>query len=372
MWKLDRMTHSLYIRHFAIWLPIILSLSLFSSLMLPLPTALGIHNDNQSTCSPVIEEIQLGTTDTPDNNSTSPPLGVFSLDEFIMNTATNQSSFLMLGITGNTTIAGVESAEPRLVYILAESSYSISSEPIIMANVTSYAISSTYNETDKVLDMEQYDQRNASISFPLRGIAGYTAVVNDPSLEVRSNIIPIMTELVRRIVHVDCELGGVMAITISDVNISEILLTKVTESVSVGGQPIDLEVESSSTIDQFQFDEQAKQITFTISGVEGTEGVTMITIGRVLQGPYSVVIGEGSISYFDVFEDPSSNEVTIKLVYAHSSEAHDTTITGAQVVPEFPVTIIIMAAAIASVIMLSTLVSKRKGSGFSAMGWSHK
>ncbi len=110
-------------------------------------------------------------------------------------------------------------------------------------------------------------------------------------------------------------------------------------SVNVEGSPIDVSVTSASTISDFEIDEQNKMLSFKTSGT-GTE--TVIAVGSVLEGPYNVMV-DGTTT--QVTQSQENGVTTISV--PHSSGAHDVTITGTQVVPEFPVALIIMVAGMA-------------------------
>lgn len=117
-------------------------------------------------------------------------------------------------------------------------------------------------------------------------------------------------------------------------------------SVMVQGEPIDVSVRSSSTISDFELDEGAKALSFKTEGT-GTE--TVIAIGSVLEGPFTVMV-DGQVVQAQESEEEGVNTITIP----HSSGAHDVTVSGTQVVPEFPVAALgAIAAAIGTVTVIS-------------------
>jgi hypothetical protein len=131
-------------------------------------------------------------------------------------------------------------------------------------------------------------------------------------------------------------------------------LPSMIQTVSVAGEDIEVIVGSSSNITDFQFDEENKTISFSVDGEEGTEGVTEITIGRILEGPYTVTIDGEETTDFEVTERETGN--VIRLSYNHGVQG--VTITGTNVVPEFPVAAIALATAIVGIIVATAKFGK--------------
>jgi hypothetical protein len=115
-------------------------------------------------------------------------------------------------------------------------------------------------------------------------------------------------------------------------------------TVSVAGTSIQVDLNSSSTISEFTLDEENKRITFKADGENGTAGKTEIAIGRVLEGPYTVTIDGQVTSNVEVTQAAATGESIIKISYTHST--HDIAVTGTNVVPEFPISAIGLAAGI--------------------------
>jgi hypothetical protein len=90
---------------------------------------------------------------------------------------------------------------------------------------------------------------------------------------------------------------------------------------------------TSSKITQFSFDESQKQVSFTVTGGNGTGGSTTVLVGGILQGPYVVTVdGSPSEDYaLRYYENTNETGVTVR----HSHSPHEITITGTVVVPEF-------------------------------------
>lgn len=106
--------------------------------------------------------------------------------------------------------------------------------------------------------------------------------------------------------------------------------TSTTQSVMVAGAAIQLAVMSSSTISNFALNEESKMVSFKTDG-SGTE--TAVTIGKVLNGPYTVMVdGQETNDY----KESTGSDGTKTITTSHGTGQHDVTITGTQVVPEFP------------------------------------
>lgn len=105
-------------------------------------------------------------------------------------------------------------------------------------------------------------------------------------------------------------------------------------TINTNGSDVHVEVKSSSNITSFALDEGNRAISFRAEGPVTTDGVTEISIGRVLEGPYIVTVNGEISNDFDVLNQESLREEKIQLRYEHGIS--DITIKGAQVVPEFP------------------------------------
>jgi hypothetical protein len=118
-----------------------------------------------------------------------------------------------------------------------------------------------------------------------------------------------------------------------------------TENASIGDESVPFTVGSSSEVSDITFDEEAKQLSFTAS-----EGITTISISSILEGPYTVLINGESTTDYGLYEDQEAGESTLTLVYEEGT--HETTITGTNVVPEFPLPILFLIAGIMTVIII--------------------
>ena len=116
------------------------------------------------------------------------------------------------------------------------------------------------------------------------------------------------------------------------------------QSAMVGGEEIQVAVESSSTISEFALDEESKTVSFM---ADGSDDTTVVAVGSVLEGPYTVMV-DGETT--DDFEESTDAEGVKTVSVTHASGMHSVSITGTQVVPEFPIAMLgVVAAIIAAV-----------------------
>ncbi|MBI3622750.1 hypothetical protein HY212_01545 [Candidatus Pacearchaeota archaeon] len=128
-------------------------------------------------------------------------------------------------------------------------------------------------------------------------------------------------------------------------------------AVKAEGKDFDVKLASNSDVTNLQFDEQAKKISFTVSGETGTKGTTDITIPKsLLSGNISVMIDGQIMSQADVIETADTqDEITLEINYHHST--HTIEVVGTNAIPEFPSSILVMVAAVG---MLVIFVSTRQ------------
>ncbi|HSF27402.1 MAG TPA: PEFG-CTERM sorting domain-containing protein [Nitrosopumilaceae archaeon] len=123
------------------------------------------------------------------------------------------------------------------------------------------------------------------------------------------------------------------------------------QQITVGENKIFLNVQSSSMISDFAFDEGNKQISFKVTGDKGTSGVTLVPVSQVLEGPYVVTFDGQVWRDFQTVEDKNSGDTFLRIRYPHST--HEITITGTAVVPEFPVTGLILVASMMTILIIT-------------------
>jgi hypothetical protein len=123
--------------------------------------------------------------------------------------------------------------------------------------------------------------------------------------------------------------------------------TSITHSVMVGAEAISVATTSSSTVSDFALDEGSKTVSFK---TDGTGSETVISIGAILEGPYTVMVdGQESTD----FEESTDAQGMKTITTSHGSGAHEVSISGTQVVPEFPIAVLGAMAAIVGVIAVA-------------------
>lgn len=124
--------------------------------------------------------------------------------------------------------------------------------------------------------------------------------------------------------------------------------------VKAKGNTFDVKIASNSNISNFEFKQDEKKVTFTVEGQTGTQGVTQITIPKsMLSGEMSVMIDGKVASSDDVVVSSSTEaETTLEINYHHSMHTID--ITGTNVVPEFPASVlIVMTVGLVTIVLLT-------------------
>ncbi len=116
-------------------------------------------------------------------------------------------------------------------------------------------------------------------------------------------------------------------------------------------------VASNSGINDFQFKQHEKRISFFVEGESGTKGVTEVTIPKeLLGGEMAVFMDQNLVAEEDVIvKSQTAAETTFEINYAHS--IHRMEVTGTSAIPEFPIAAL---AGIAAVIGSVALISRAK------------
>ena len=132
--------------------------------------------------------------------------------------------------------------------------------------------------------------------------------------------------------------------------------------VNAEDQDFTVNIATNSEVDNFEFSQQEKKISFVVDGEDGSAGFAEVTIPkRLLSGEMTVFVDENVVTTNDVIaKSNTETEMTLEINYHHS--IHQIEIVGTNVVPEFPLVAIVIATTIAMVIGIS-LVAK-KGSIF--------
>ncbi|MBI3841752.1 MAG: hypothetical protein HY295_01180, partial [Thaumarchaeota archaeon] len=118
---------------------------------------------------------------------------------------------------------------------------------------------------------------------------------------------------------------------------------------------LNVKIASNSNLSNFEFKPEQKKVSFTVEGETGTKGVTQITIPKiVLSGQLTVLIdGNQLVSDSDdvIVTSDTDTETTLEISYHHSTHIID--VVGTKTVPEFPVSILVMAIAVGLIVFLA-------------------
>ncbi len=178
-----------------------------------------------------------------------------------------------------------------------------------------------------------------------------TVLVETDTKWIMISFMAPIDEYDKYVTHYDSALDTLQIGPIPDAEGDSIYdLRTTTQTVMVAGKAVEVEIRSSSTVTAFELDNQSKRISFQVDGETGTEGMTQLSIGRILEGPYVVTIDSQATDDFVIAPDQGSNEVFLILSYTHST--HDVKVTGTNVVPEFPVSVLGLIVAIVGVVSL--------------------
>lgn len=127
------------------------------------------------------------------------------------------------------------------------------------------------------------------------------------------------------------------------------------QQVTARDTATEVSIESNSEISGFRFSEEDKRIMFIVDGEDGTDGLTIVGVDAVLEGPYTVTIDGEATSNFVVSQDEASGQSMVEISYTHSG--HDIIITGTNVVPEFSLP---MVGAMAIVIGMVAVIGRTR------------
>jgi len=151
-------------------------------------------------------------------------------------------------------------------------------------------------------------------------------------------------------------LGIIQAITSATLQ-SSIQFAVATPSeypVNAEGKDFKVFLASNSGINDFQFKQSDKRVSFFVEGDAGTKGVTEITIPTaLLSGEMKVFMDQNLVANEDVIVKSKTDvATTFEINYNHS--IHRMEVTGTNVVPEFPLSSVVLIAGVIGVIVALT------------------
>lgn len=123
------------------------------------------------------------------------------------------------------------------------------------------------------------------------------------------------------------------------------------KTILIDEEAIAFPINSSSTVSDFQFYQEERRISFKVSGTNNTEGISILPVGKLMNGPYTVMIDDNS-AVFEIISDENSNATIMQISYMHP--VRDVTVLGASIVPEFPTTLVFVILVLGIGIVLAT------------------
>lgn len=134
-----------------------------------------------------------------------------------------------------------------------------------------------------------------------------------------------------------------------------VVVSPVAFAVNAEGKQFNVNVASNSSIvEDFAFVQAEKKVSFTVEGETGTSGVAQVTLPKELLSGDLVVSIDGRViaenSNDVIVTSDTTSEMTLEINYPHSE--HTIEVTGTNVVPEFPLSLVVMAAAIGSILAI--------------------
>jgi|YelNatPaOPRAMG01_1025707.scaffolds.fasta_scaffold24307_1 hypothetical protein len=141
----------------------------------------------------------------------------------------------------------------------------------------------------------------------------------------------------------------------SNINMKRLLGGEATTvfDVSWEGTTWHVEVTSNSTVTDFNFSQPDMQISFKVSGAEGTTGFCNVTIpNALLGGPYTVLVDDSPVPF-----TPTSNNTHSFIYFAYNHSEHTVKIVGTTVIPEFECCVLLLF--MAATLLMAALYKRR-------------
>lgn len=130
------------------------------------------------------------------------------------------------------------------------------------------------------------------------------------------------------------------------------------EVIGFADKSFEFPISSTSTVSNVQFDEESKQLSFTLSG-GAAGGITSMPISWLVEGPYTVMINDTAMADYDMSNNPETDETSITLM--HSDSTYDVTVTGTSVVPEFPHSMFMLLILVIAIVTVGKITFFRGG-----------
>jgi hypothetical protein len=128
-------------------------------------------------------------------------------------------------------------------------------------------------------------------------------------------------------------------------------VTTLTETVAALNGTYPVIISTDSNVTGVAFDEAQKRLAVNVTA--GSDGFTSIVVSRILEGPYTVMLDDEVTEDYLLIHDETQNETSISVSYPRS--LHEISVTGATVVPEFPLPILLVVSSLAAIIVATRL-----------------
>ncbi|MGH9992058.1 MAG: MG2 domain-containing protein [Nitrososphaera sp.] len=140
-----------------------------------------------------------------------------------------------------------------------------------------------------------------------------------------------------------------------------VVVSPVAFAVKAENRDFEVDIASnSSNVKEVAFEQAEKKVSFKVEGETGTRGVAQVTLPKELLSGQMVVSIDGRVIAEDsndvIVTSDTATEMTLEINYPHSE--HTIEITGTSVIPEFPISTLVMASAIGS--LVGTLALKAR------------
>lgn len=141
------------------------------------------------------------------------------------------------------------------------------------------------------------------------------------------------------------------------------VVSPVAFAVKAEGKDFEVAVASnSSSVRAFAFEQAEKKVSFTVEGETGTRGVAQVTLPKELLAGQLTVSIDGRMVAEDsndvIVASDTATEMTLEINYPHSE--HMIEIIGTSVVPEFPMSMLVMVGAIGTTIAAITIAGRSR------------
>jgi len=218
----------------------------------------------------------------------------------------------------------------------------------IGGTVTSVKLNVTDNKGNTIVDQKeaQANEGEFMTAFSLPQNAQQGAYSIDASIDVKADVLASLQANKSKL----------------ETSTKFVVVSPNAFAVKAEGKDFSVDISSNSTVKLFDFKQQDKKISFHVEGQTGTQGITQITIPKALLGGQITVSIDGKVvppqSSDVVTVADTEQETTLEINYHHSE--HTIEVTGTTVVPEFPISFLVLAAALGSVLSVATIMTKKR------------